>query len=125
LNLNKNEKEELEKYFNRKTLKKTIMTEPYGVGRKKAYSYFIKDIKINNNSSIKIEEIEKKFNSFFNFLKNNNITKNNSSTITEYIIKKSIITLKDRSIVNFKYHKKDIEVRKDTTINNKRSTIQW
>jgi len=125
LNLNKNEKEELEKYFNRKTLKKTIMTEPYGVGRKKAYNYFMKDIKIENNSGIKIEELENKFNNFFNFLKNNNITKNNSNTITEYIIKKSTIMLKDRSIVNFKYYKKDIEVRKDTTINNKRSTIQW
>jgi hypothetical protein len=124
LNLNKNEKEELEKYFNRKTLKKTIMTEPYGVGRKKAYNYFMKDIKIENNSGIKIEELENKFNNFFNFLKNNNITKNNSNTITEYIIKKSTIMLKDRSIVNFKYYKKDIEVRKDTTINNKRSTIQ-
>jgi hypothetical protein len=100
------------------------MTEPYGVGRKKAYNYFIKNIKIDNHSEIEIEELESKFNNFFNFLKNNNITKNNSNTITEYIIKKSTIMLRDKSIVNFKYHKKDIQVRKDTTINNKRSTIQ-
>lgn len=122
LKLDNDEEKKIKKYFNRKTLKKTIMTEPYGVGLKKAYNYFIKDIEKINETETK--ELKEKFNNFFNFLKKNNITKNNSNTITEYIIKNSTLKFRDRSIIDFKYFKKNIETRKDTTINNKRNTLK-
>ena len=114
-------KELIDSLFNRTTLKKTMMTENYGCGRRKCWNYFIEKIKIQNDNENKIKEI---FNSFYNYLTKNCIFKKNSKKIIEEMLQRKglISALSDNSKANLMYIKKEIK-RMNTTYDNRRITM--
>jgi hypothetical protein len=77
-NINVLSVEKYEKIFNRKNLKKIMMTRNYGCGLKKSFKYFKQSIKdlLYNYSEIEINEIDLVFVKFYNHIsKENQITK--------------------------------------------------
>lgn len=121
-NLYVENKEIIEDLFNRNNLKKTMMTENYGCGRKKCWDYFVKKVKIENEDKDKIKEI---FNNFYNYLTKNCIFKKDSKKIIEEMIeRKGIINnISDNSRADLMYRKKIIK-RINTTYKGKRTTMQ-
>lgn len=116
--------EKYNKIFNRKNLKKIMMTKNYGCGLKKSFKYFkdsIEDI-IKDFNEIEINEINNIFVKFYkNISENNEITKGSSSTIINFFRQDKGIIFDDLSKTNYKYLKFK-EKRIDSTVNNKRYT---
>jgi hypothetical protein len=109
-----------EEIFNRKNLKKILMTENYGCGVNTAWKYFKKEI----GDIEPTDDIYKTFINFYKYISKENIlTKENSFLIIDYFNKleeKKIIT-SDDSIIDFTYNKM-IKKQIDTTYKNKRYT---
>lgn len=116
----------LDGYFNRKTLKKTMMTKNYGCGLDASKEYFLgtinkiyKLIGFENNKKIK-----KLFSNFYDFISSNlSITKENVNKITYYFRENNYddILLKDGSKISIKYFTLE-DKRIDTKIKSKRYT---
>lgn len=114
-NISEEERKKILLFFDRKSLKKTIMTSNYGVGYRSAESYF-KDIILDLNPE-EIEEtkifivnywleIQKLFENFFEYISNLLILKNKPNTILEYIEENNgLISLLD-AIVDLNYYEK-------------------
>lgn len=103
------EKEKLEnnelikKYFNRKSIKKTIMTIQYGAKLNTCWKYFKENFDMMENE----ENLKENFNKFYLFLNENiGILKNNTKEILEKLNKiNNIISLSDGFVVDLKYYK--------------------
>jgi hypothetical protein len=111
----------IEKYFNRKTLKTTLMTKNYGCGFDKCKEYYFEKIIFNEEDRIKISSL---FYSFYRFINKNPITtKKDPNEIINFFNenKYSIIKLKDGSKVDLKYYLIKSK-RIDTKIKTKRYT---
>ncbi len=101
--------ENIEKYFNRKTLKKTMMTQNYGCGIETSRKYFFNEIKdeIKTINIKDIKKIGKLFFNFFNFtLHKLPIVKNEINKIREYFISNEFedIILNDNSKASIRYY---------------------
>lgn len=106
--------------FNRKTLKKVLMTENYGCGINTAWKYFKKEINLIENDN----EIYETFTNFYKYISKECIlTKENSYMIIDYFnkLEEKKIETSDKSIIDFTY-KKIIKKQIDTTYKNKRFT---
>lgn len=102
------------KYFNRSTIKKTIMTNPYSAGLKTCWNYFVKEVE--NSFDIKKEELPELYDlyeNFYNFVtdffEELHFFKNSSKKIIDYYIEiakkeNKIILMSDDSSVNFIYY---------------------
>lgn len=82
--------EKTKKIFNRKTIKKTVMTSPYAATYLTAFNYFKEAVEENFNIKIEFKsEEEYAFKRFYNFIKedveNKYFLKHNSKDILEYI----------------------------------------
>lgn len=108
--------EKIIRFFNRKTLKKIIMTANYGVGYESAEEYYkeitfemsVKDKKAHEFLEENWNEIKTLFEDFFNFLSTWNILEKSPLEISEYVKKeKGIIELIDASIDANYYFKND------------------
>ena len=123
-NINVLSDEKYEKIFNRKNLKKIMMTRNYGCGLKKSFKYFKQSIKdlLYNYSEIEINEIDLVFVKFYNHIsKENQITKWDINKIIEFFKDNKKITFNDSSKTNFTYKKFETS-RIDSSINNIRYT---
>jgi hypothetical protein len=106
--------------FNRKNLKKVLMTENYGCGIRTAWKYFKKEIEPLESNDI----IYKAFIEFYKYISKENIlTKESSYLIIDYFnkLEEKKITTSDKSVIDFTYRiilKKQI----DSTYKNKRFT---
>lgn len=115
-----NKIEKKDEIFNRKNMKKVLMTENYGCGINTAWKYFKKEI-------YPIEPNEDIYNAFIDFYKyiskENILTKENSYLIIDYFnkLEEKKITTSDESIIDFSY-KKIIKKQIDSTYNKKRFT---
>jgi hypothetical protein len=127
-----NEKTELEnierdKYnsiFNRKNLKKVMMTRNYGCGLRKSFKYFNDSIEniLKNSTDIEINEINNIFVKFYKYIsENNNITRENIDKIVSFFEKDKKIIFQDLAETNYKYFKFE-EKRIDSSVNSKRYT---
>ena len=104
------EKEKLEnnelikKYFNRKSIKKTIMTIQYGAKSNTCWKYFKENFDMIENE----ENIKENFNKFYLFLNENiGLLKNNTKEILNKLDKiDNIIYLSDGFTVDLKYYKR-------------------
>lgn len=116
--------EKYDKIFNRKNLKKIMMTRNYGCGLKKSFKYFnesIKDITKDYNK-IEINEINNIFIKFYKYIsENNEINKGDNNIIINFFKKNKSIIFQDLSKTNYKYFKFK-EKRIDSTVDNKRYT---
>jgi hypothetical protein len=113
---------EINEYFNRKTLKKTLMTRNYGCGYKKCKIYYFDKIKYDENDTKKINLL---FYDFYNFITKNPLTtEKDSDEISIFFIKNeySIIELNDESKVDLKYYITKSR-RIDTKVKKKRYTL--
>lgn len=112
--------EKKDEIFNRKNLKKVLMTENYGCGIRTAWKYFKKEIEPLESNDI----IYKTFVEFYKYISKENIlTKENSYLIIDYFnkLEEKKITTSDKSVIDFTYRiilKKQI----DSTYKNKRFT---
>lgn len=111
---NENELKLINDFFNRKSLKKSIMTFNYGIGIVSAKKDFKKIlIKLNETNPKTIEKIENNwktienlFESFFEFLSSLSLLKKSPEEIIEYIDEnEGIIELVD-AVVDAKYYSK-------------------
>ena len=113
------EKKLLEKileFFNRITLKKTVMTSNYGVGYESAELYFKEIVYLIENDRIEetkefLEKnwkiVQKVFNNFFEFISDLAVLRHSPKEIINYIAQnKGIILLKDAEI-DVNYYKKE------------------
>ncbi len=113
---------EIDKYFNRKTLKQTLMTKNYGCGLEKSRRYYF-----DNFSDLNLEDKKKMGKLFYNFyihISNNSVaTYLDSDEILKYLKESEYdsILLYDDSKVNLKYFKM-INSNIDTKLNGKRYT---
>ena len=116
-------KEIIDNFFTRNNLKKTMMTENYGCGKKKCWIYFKKFIDIENKE--KEEIIKKIFLDFYKYLTKNCIFKKNSEEIIKEMIKRKglIENLTDKSKTDLMYKKNEFK-RLNTTYNKKRITLK-
>jgi len=115
----------MEKYFNRKNLKKIMMTKNYGCGFTKCLKYFIEDIEKDEilQKEIKIK-INKLIYSFYKFITDEiSLTDMNLKEIDKFLeeIGYNSIKLADGSIVDLRYYKKNHR-RIDTKVQGKRYT---
>jgi hypothetical protein len=104
--------EEINAFFNRNSLKKTIMTEKYSCGRKKSLIYFMNEIeekiekyKIKDNEK-RENEIKKIFNKFYTFIsKNKFLIKSNANELKNKFKENRVIIFEDESFVDINYFK--------------------
>lgn len=115
--------DELEKYFNRKNLKKILMTQNYGCGWRKCYNYFFEQFEnLDENNKKKMGKL---LHSFYNFIVyEKTLFKNDKNIIEEYMIGRNYKELKmlDNSSIDLRYFNQKIK-RIDNQIKNKRYTI--
>lgn len=114
LTLNEGE-EKIMKLFNRKSLKKIIMTSNYGVGYNSAENYF-KDVIFDLNPDDETEfrifvdnnwvQVKNFLEDFFNFISNLMILENNPNKIIEYIASCDGLLFLTDAIVDLNYYKK-------------------
>jgi len=116
--------EKYENIFNRKNLKKIMMTRNYGCGLKKSFKYFkqsIKDLLYGYNEA-EINEINLTFTRFYNHIsKENQITKADINKIIDFFKDDKKIIFNDSSTTNFTYKKFESN-RMDSSYKNKRYT---
>jgi len=116
--------EKYENIFNRKNLKKIMMTRNYGCGLKKSFKYFkqsIKDLLYGYNEA-EINEINLTFTRFYNHIsKENQITKADINKIIDFFRDDKKIIFNDSSATNFTYKKFESN-RMDSSYKNKRYT---
>ena len=117
--------ENMYKYFNRKNLKKIMMTKNYGCGFIKCLKYFFEDIE---KEAILEKEEKKKISklvySFYSFITSEvSLTKLSLREIDMFLekIEYKSIKLIDGSVVDLRYYKKSVK-RIDTKIEGKRYT---
>jgi hypothetical protein len=116
---------EFEEIFNRKTLKRTAMTENYSAKELTCWKYFNDEIDISVYSEKKRVEIRKIFKCFYQFLHNNTyILKKNSKKIVQHFTQKKQATFSDNSTANYRYYKSN-EMEIDLIINGQRSTKKF
>lgn len=114
-NLNDTEKKILS-FFNRKSLKKVIMTSNYGVGYNSAENYFkdiVFNIKANETEEFKLfitsnwKQIQFFLEDFFNFITNLLILETNPNNIINYIGGNNGILLLSDAVIDLNYYKKN------------------
>jgi hypothetical protein len=116
--------EKYERIFNRKNLKKIMMTKNYGCGLKKSFKYFKQSIKdlLYGYNGMEINEINVIFVKFYNHIsKENQITKSDVNKIIDFFKDNKKITFNDSSKTSFEY-KKFKNNRIDSSYNNERYT---
>ena len=117
--------ENISKYFNRKNLKKVMMTKNYGCGFIRCMKYFIEDIEKDEILEEKErEKIGKLIHSFYHFITNEvSLTKVGVKEIDKFLEKTEykIIKLEDGSMVDLRYFKKE-KKRLDTKTKGERHT---
>jgi len=117
--------ENISKYFNRKNLKKVMMTKNYGCGFIRCMKYFIEDIEKDEILQEKErEKIGKLIHSFYHFITNEvSLTKVGVKEIDKFLEKTEykIIKLEDGSMVDLRYFKKE-KKRLDTKTKGERHT---
>jgi len=117
-------KEKYDKIFNRKNLKKTLMTRNYGCGLKKSFKYFNESIEniLKESNDIEINEINVTFVKFYKYIsENNSITKESINQIVNFFEKDKGIIFEDLAKTNYKYFKFK-KKRIDSSVNGKRYT---
>ena len=124
IEINNISKEKYYKIFNRKNLKKTLMTRNYGCGLKKSFEYFNESIEniLKESNEIEINEINNNFVKFYKYIsENNSITKESINKIASFFEKDKSIIFEDLAKTNYKYFKFE-EKRIDSSVNTKRYT---
>lgn len=110
--------------FNRKNLKKIMMTRNYGCGLKKSFKYFNESIEniIKDYNDIEINEINNIFVKFYKHIsENNNITKESIDKIVSFFTINKNIVFEDSAETNYIYYK-FIKKRIDSSVDSKRYT---
>lgn len=117
------------KYFNRKFLKKTIMTIPYSIGFNSALKYFNENI---DKKDLNNKELIKEYRLFFSFakkkLEGKDFFKNSTDRIILYAISSAAIFKKfeikfSKSTVNLTYYNKKTKII-DLTIKINKETLR-
>ena len=112
---------ELNKYFNRKTLKKILMTKNYGCGLEKCRTYYFENIEYDKKDREKLGVLFYDFHDFI--VKNPLTTDKNINEILKFFEKNNYKTIKlsDESKIDLKYYILKTK-RIDTKIKSKRYT---
>lgn len=96
----------IDKIFNRKTLKRVIMTHNYGVTQETAYKYFIEQLPLDLFSAEQKNEINTFFKKFFKSLTEGNIIFLHSpQTIISFFKDNPIVVYNDKSTTDLNYFK--------------------
>jgi hypothetical protein len=112
--------------FSRKRLKKVLMTESYGAGRKKLSFFFTLNLNLENYPEEEKKAIMLIWEKFFIYISNENpLFAQNSKAITDYFITNNITNITNPDQTKVDYSCFEIEItQSEIYIEKKRHTIQ-